>query len=128
VLSDSKSLAILFQTKASRIVSEEISYQKAQRTLQHRLEIERDEVIHSILDMMYANAPYTVIQGAMHIPSDRHGIDPDLLTELKLLGRITHSRLTIDASGLNISVKMANLHKSSTVICSRSSTDRTEVS
>ena len=31
------------------------------------LGIECDEVIHSILDVMYANAPYTVIQRAMHI-------------------------------------------------------------
>ena len=31
------------------------------------LGIERDEGIHSILDVMYANAPYTVIQRAMHI-------------------------------------------------------------
>jgi pyruvate/2-oxoglutarate dehydrogenase complex dihydrolipoamide dehydrogenase (E3) component len=26
-----------------------------------------DEVIHTILDLMYAKAPYTVIQRAMHI-------------------------------------------------------------
>jgi pyruvate/2-oxoglutarate dehydrogenase complex dihydrolipoamide dehydrogenase (E3) component len=26
-----------------------------------------DEVIHSILDLMYAKAPYTVMQRAMHI-------------------------------------------------------------
>jgi pyruvate/2-oxoglutarate dehydrogenase complex dihydrolipoamide dehydrogenase (E3) component len=26
-----------------------------------------DEVVHSILDLMYANAPYTVLQKAMHI-------------------------------------------------------------
>jgi pyruvate/2-oxoglutarate dehydrogenase complex dihydrolipoamide dehydrogenase (E3) component len=26
-----------------------------------------DEVIHSILDLMYARAPYTVLQRAMHI-------------------------------------------------------------
>src|SRR5262249_42529728 len=31
------------------------------------LGIECDEVIHSILDVMYAEAPYTVIQRAMHI-------------------------------------------------------------
>ncbi|HEY7001754.1 MAG TPA: FAD-containing oxidoreductase, partial [Candidatus Udaeobacter sp.] len=31
------------------------------------LGIECDEVIHSILDVMYAKAPYTVIQRAMHI-------------------------------------------------------------
>ena len=27
-----------------------------------------DEVIHSILDVMYADAPYTVIRGAVHLP------------------------------------------------------------
>jgi len=26
-----------------------------------------DEVVHSLLDIMYADAPYTVIQRAMHI-------------------------------------------------------------
>jgi hypothetical protein len=31
------------------------------------LEIEGDEVIHSILDVMYADAPYTVIERAMHV-------------------------------------------------------------
>jgi hypothetical protein len=31
------------------------------------LGIECDEVIHSILDVMYATAPYTVIHRAMHI-------------------------------------------------------------
>jgi pyruvate/2-oxoglutarate dehydrogenase complex dihydrolipoamide dehydrogenase (E3) component len=31
------------------------------------LGVECDEVIHSILDVMYAKAPYTVIQRAMHI-------------------------------------------------------------
>jgi pyruvate/2-oxoglutarate dehydrogenase complex dihydrolipoamide dehydrogenase (E3) component len=31
------------------------------------LGIECDEVIHSTLDVMYANAPYTMIQRAMHI-------------------------------------------------------------
>src|SRR5438132_13731635 len=31
------------------------------------LGIECDEVIHSILDVMYANEPYTVIQHAKHI-------------------------------------------------------------
>jgi len=31
------------------------------------LGIECDEVIHSILDVMYANAPYTVIQRVIHI-------------------------------------------------------------
>ena len=26
-----------------------------------------DEIVHGLVDMMYANAPYTVIQRAMHI-------------------------------------------------------------
>jgi pyruvate/2-oxoglutarate dehydrogenase complex dihydrolipoamide dehydrogenase (E3) component len=26
-----------------------------------------DEIVHSILDLMYANAPYTVLQRAVHI-------------------------------------------------------------
>ena len=26
-----------------------------------------DEIVHSLVDMMYAKAPYTVIQRAMHI-------------------------------------------------------------
>ena len=30
-----------------------------------------DEVIHSILDVMYAKAPWTVIRRAMYIRSDR---------------------------------------------------------
>jgi hypothetical protein len=32
-----------------------------------------DEVIHCILDVMYARAPYTVLQRAMHIhPTEAH--------------------------------------------------------
>ena len=31
------------------------------------LGLEGDEVIHCVLDVMYAKAPYTVIQRAMHI-------------------------------------------------------------
>jgi pyruvate/2-oxoglutarate dehydrogenase complex dihydrolipoamide dehydrogenase (E3) component len=31
------------------------------------LGLEGDEVIHCVLDIMYAKAPYTVIQRAMHI-------------------------------------------------------------
>ena len=31
------------------------------------LGIEGDEVIHSILDVMYADTPYTVLERAMHI-------------------------------------------------------------
>ena len=47
--------------------------------------IECDEVIHSILDVMYAKAPYTVIQRAMHIHPTITELIPTLLGELKPL-------------------------------------------
>jgi pyruvate/2-oxoglutarate dehydrogenase complex dihydrolipoamide dehydrogenase (E3) component len=47
--------------------------------------IECDEVIHSILDVMYANAPYTVIQRAMHIHPTVTELIPTMLGELKPL-------------------------------------------
>src|SRR5262249_23633118 len=31
------------------------------------LGVSGDEIVHSILDLMYANAPYTVLQKAVHI-------------------------------------------------------------
>jgi pyruvate/2-oxoglutarate dehydrogenase complex dihydrolipoamide dehydrogenase (E3) component len=46
---------------------------------------ECDEVIHSILDVMYANAPYTVIQRAMHIHPTVSELIPTMLGELKPL-------------------------------------------
>jgi pyruvate/2-oxoglutarate dehydrogenase complex dihydrolipoamide dehydrogenase (E3) component len=46
---------------------------------------ECDEVIHSILDVMYANAPYRVIQRAMHIHPTVSELIPTMLGELKLL-------------------------------------------
>ena len=49
------------------------------------LGIECDEVIHSILDVMYANAPYTVIQRAMHIHPTVTELIPTMLGELKSL-------------------------------------------
>jgi len=49
------------------------------------LGIECDEVIHSILDIMYANAPYTVIQRAMHIHPTVSELIPTMLGELKPL-------------------------------------------
>jgi pyruvate/2-oxoglutarate dehydrogenase complex dihydrolipoamide dehydrogenase (E3) component len=49
------------------------------------LGIECDEVIHSILDVMYANAPYTVIQRAMHIHPTVTELIPTMLAELKPL-------------------------------------------
>src|SRR5213078_959785 len=46
---------------------------------------ECDEVIHSILDVMYANAPYTMIQRAMHIHPTVSELIPTMLSELKPL-------------------------------------------
>lgn len=45
-----------------------------------------DEVIHCILDMMYAKAPYTVMQRAMHIHPTVSELLPTILGELKPLG------------------------------------------
>jgi pyruvate/2-oxoglutarate dehydrogenase complex dihydrolipoamide dehydrogenase (E3) component len=44
-----------------------------------------DEIIHSILDIMYADAPYTVIQRAMHIHPTVSELIPTLLGDLKPL-------------------------------------------
>jgi pyruvate/2-oxoglutarate dehydrogenase complex dihydrolipoamide dehydrogenase (E3) component len=44
-----------------------------------------DEVIHSILDMMYAKAPYTVIQRAVHIHPTVSELIPTMLGELEPL-------------------------------------------
>src|SRR5438128_10653700 len=44
-----------------------------------------DEVIHSILDVMYAKAPYTVISRAMHIHPTVSELVPTMLGELKPL-------------------------------------------
>ena len=49
------------------------------------LGIECDEVIHSILDVMYAKAPYTVTQRAMHIHPTVTELIPTMLGELKPL-------------------------------------------
>jgi pyruvate/2-oxoglutarate dehydrogenase complex dihydrolipoamide dehydrogenase (E3) component len=49
------------------------------------LGVECDEVIHSILDVMYAQAPYTVIQRAMHIHPTVTELIPAMLGELKPL-------------------------------------------
>jgi pyruvate/2-oxoglutarate dehydrogenase complex dihydrolipoamide dehydrogenase (E3) component len=45
-----------------------------------------DEVIHSILDVMYAKAPYTVIQRAVHIHPTVAELIPTMLADLKPLG------------------------------------------
>lgn len=49
------------------------------------LGVECDEVIHSILDVMYAKAPYTVIQRAMHIHPTVSELIPTMLGEMKPL-------------------------------------------
>jgi pyruvate/2-oxoglutarate dehydrogenase complex dihydrolipoamide dehydrogenase (E3) component len=41
-----------------------------------------DEVIHSILDVMYAKAPYTVIRRAMHIHPTVSEFIPTMLEDL----------------------------------------------
>ena len=41
-----------------------------------------DEIVHSILDMMYAKAPATVIQRAMHIHPTVSELIPTMLGEL----------------------------------------------
>ena len=44
-----------------------------------------DEIIHSILDVMYADAPYTVIQRAVHIHPTVAELIPTMLADLKPL-------------------------------------------
>jgi pyruvate/2-oxoglutarate dehydrogenase complex dihydrolipoamide dehydrogenase (E3) component len=44
-----------------------------------------DEVIHCVLDIMYAKAPYTVIQRAMHIHPTVSEFIPVMMDELKPL-------------------------------------------
>jgi len=45
-----------------------------------------DEVVHSILDVMYADAPYTVIQRAMHIHPTVTELVPTVMGDLRPLG------------------------------------------
>ena len=47
-----------------------------------------DEVVHSVLDVMYADAPYTVIQRAMHIHPTVAELIPTMLGDLKPLGAL----------------------------------------
>jgi pyruvate/2-oxoglutarate dehydrogenase complex dihydrolipoamide dehydrogenase (E3) component len=47
-----------------------------------------DEAIHSILDVMYAKAPYTVIQRAMHIHPTVSELIPTMLGELQPLAEV----------------------------------------
>jgi len=49
------------------------------------LGLEADEVIHCVLDIMYAKAPYTVMQRAMHIHPTVSEFIPTMLDELKPL-------------------------------------------
>ncbi len=44
-----------------------------------------DEVIHCILDLMYAKAPYTVMQRAMHIHPTVSELIPTMLGEMRPL-------------------------------------------
>ncbi len=48
------------------------------------LGIEADEAIHAIIDTMYANKPYTVIQRAVHIHPTVSELIPTLLGDLKV--------------------------------------------
>ena len=43
-----------------------------------------DEVVHGILDIMYAKAPYTTLRRAMHIHPTVSEHVPAVLSELKL--------------------------------------------
>ena len=42
-----------------------------------------DEIVHSILDLMYANAPYTVLQKAVHIHPTVSEYVPVMIGNLK---------------------------------------------
>ncbi len=44
-----------------------------------------DEIVHAITDLMYADAPYTVMQHAVHIHPTVTELLPTLLGELKPL-------------------------------------------
>jgi pyruvate/2-oxoglutarate dehydrogenase complex dihydrolipoamide dehydrogenase (E3) component len=49
------------------------------------LGLESDEVIHCVLDVMYAKAPYTVIRRAMHIHPTVSEFVPTMMERLKPL-------------------------------------------
>jgi pyruvate/2-oxoglutarate dehydrogenase complex dihydrolipoamide dehydrogenase (E3) component len=49
------------------------------------LRVTGDEVIHCIMDIMYAKAPYTVMQRAMHIHPTVSELIPTMLGDLKPL-------------------------------------------
>jgi len=48
--------------------------------------IEGDEIVHSLIDVMYADASYKVIQRAVHIHPTVSELIPTLLGSLKPLG------------------------------------------
>ena len=50
------------------------------------LGIEGDEIVQGLLDMMYARAPYTVIQRAMHIHPTVYEMIPYIFEDLQPLG------------------------------------------
>jgi len=50
------------------------------------LGLNADEIVHSLLDAMYAKAPYTTIQRAMHIHPTVTELIPTLLGNLKPIG------------------------------------------
>ena len=52
---------------------------------QRRAFVEGDEVVHSILDVMYARKPYAVIQRAVHIHPTVSELIPTLLGSLEPL-------------------------------------------
>jgi pyruvate/2-oxoglutarate dehydrogenase complex dihydrolipoamide dehydrogenase (E3) component len=49
------------------------------------LELSGDEVIHCILDLMYAKTPYTIMQRAMHIHPTVSEFIPTMMGDLKPL-------------------------------------------
>ena len=49
------------------------------------LGVNGDEVVHTLLDVMYARAPYTVIQRAVHIHPTVSELIPTMLGELEPL-------------------------------------------
>ena len=66
-------MKILIDAKTERILGASI------------LGIGGDEVVHSILDVMYADAPYTVIQRAVHIHPTVTELIPTMLGDLQPL-------------------------------------------
>ena len=48
-----------------------------------------DEAIHCVLDVMYADKPYTVIQRAVHIHPTVSELIPTMLGELQPLGGVS---------------------------------------